>query len=172
MRYTLSLLVFLSMLNLDSLMAQVPLSQVEGFLEVYLPQDTSSMYVGWKSGQKLTSNSERYNVFMGSNAGRENISGRDNVFIGHISGAENTTGSFNVFIGESAGLNNKGGGDNVFIGDGAGLSNINGGDNVYIGYSAGISNATGQDNTFIGEQAGTDERGMERRVIRQKTTRS
>jgi len=144
----------ISLVLIESLTAQVPLSQIEGFLELYMPNDTTSLYMGRNAGQKTTASFLRKNVFAGNNAGKENISGNDNVFIGNIAGEKNTTGNFNVFIGESAGTNNKSGGDNVFIGDGAGFDNVNGYYNVYVGYSAGGSDSNGQHNTYVGHNAG------------------
>jgi hypothetical protein len=79
------------------------------------------------------------NLFIGSNAGTNNVSG---------------TGQFNVFVGASAGLSNTTGVSNMFLGTGAGQSNLSGSYNTFIGTWSGVSNSTGHHNIFVGAGAG------------------
>jgi len=79
--------------TLSLLSQSAPVSQVEGYLEVYPPDDTTSIYVGRNAGQKVVSTSIRFNAFFGSEAGRNNTTGRSNAFFGQSAGFSNTTGA-------------------------------------------------------------------------------
>lgn len=132
--------------------AQVPVSQVEGRLEVFLPQDTTSIHVGWKSGLQQTTGTR--NSFFGTDAGRKNSTGENNSFFGASAGADNAGGGRNSFYGASAGLANTTGGGNSFFGASSGLVNTEGYSNCFYGYRAGMSNSAGSDNNFFGRSAG------------------
>ncbi len=151
MKQALTVLMFLI---IGTLQAQNPLSQIEGFLEVYLSTDSTSLYIGKNAGQKVETTQRKYNVFIGSDAGKENTTGRANVFIGDDAGKDNISGSRNVFIGEDAGSDNTSGSYNVFIGEDAGEDNESGEGNVIIGYEAGDDLHAGDNNTLIGNGAG------------------
>ncbi len=149
-------LTVLLLLAIGTLQAQNPLSQIEGFLEVYLSTDSTSLYIGKNTGQKVDTTQHMYNVYIGSDAGKENTTGRANVFIGDDAGKDNISGSRNVFIGEDAGSDNTSGSYNVFIGEDAGEDNESGDSNVFIGYEAGDGLYAGDNNILIGYGAGNN----------------
>jgi trimeric autotransporter adhesin len=95
-----------------------------------------------------------FNSFLGSYAGYSNTTGFRNSFIGSNAGVFNTTGYFNSFLGSEAGYSNTTGYFNSFIGVAAGNSNTTGAYNSFIGSLAGFSNTTGQSNSFLGDSAG------------------
>ena len=66
------LLLFLLFIPI-SIIAQVPVSQVEGFLEVFHPQDTTSTYVGKRAGQRAFTSfgTPAENSFFGEGAGEK-----------------------------------------------------------------------------------------------------
>lgn len=97
---------------------------------------------------------ENQNVFVGTNTGEANISGRLNLMAGFDAGKSNTIGSDNVFLGAFAATSNINGRLNVVIGNEAGYENISGGLNVMIGSFAGYENLSGGENSFIGEETG------------------
>lgn len=138
----------------DQSIAQAPVSQIEGYLEVYHPDDTTSLYIGKKSGFLLNNNVERNNTFVGTNAGTANTIGLHNVFSGSQSGKSNSGGSLNTFVGSQSGKSNIDGNDNAFIGAFSGWANTSGWQNVFIGVSSGRSNSTGKFNTFLGYYSG------------------
>ncbi len=144
----------LIMLCIGEVRAQVPLSQIEGFLELYLPGDTTSLYLGWKSGQEIDDVGSYDNVFIGNSAGRNTTNGDDNVFIGSNAGRSNTTGDVNLFVGHQSGSNNVSGFANSFYGARSGINNIDGNWNTFIGAESGTSNISGSDNVFLGTRSG------------------
>ena len=95
------------------------------------------------------------NVFLGSSAGRNNVSGNNNVFIGDDSGKFNVVGRENVFVGSQAGEDSTSS-RNVFVGSSSGNSTTNGSNNVFVGADSGGKNTTGDRNVFIGDEAGAD----------------
>ena len=163
--------LFFSALPFSSI-AQSPITQIEGFLEVYHPIDTTSLYIGQNAGQAVDNSFYRFNTFVGSdagrfnttgfnndffglNAGRSNTTGNNNAFFGNSAGFNNTTGIFNAFFGTAAGWINTNGSFNAFFGQSAGRSNTIGSDNAFFGQNTGRSNTTGSDNTFFGQSAGS-----------------
>ena len=127
---------FSSLLFSLGLISQVPLTQIEGRLEVYLPKDTSSIHIGKGAGVNQDLSSDRSNVFVGSNTGRNNTTGQNNSFFGRSSGSSNTIGGFNSFFGRSSGNHNTTGSRNVYLGDSTAYR-VNGDGNVMIGHFAG-----------------------------------
>ena len=89
-----------------------------------------SVFVGHLAGQDSITVSSDRNVFIGSEAGARNVTGRKNIYIGEEAGKENAGGSGNVMIGEDAGFSNQGDG-NVFIGQEAGAAEV-GSNRLYI----------------------------------------
>jgi hypothetical protein len=90
---------------------------------------------------------QKYNTFVGFNAGLATTSGSNNLAIGAGALEANITGGFNVAVGRLALVGNTSGGSNVAIGPYAG-SNTTGSYNVFIGNAAG-TNATGNDKLYI-----------------------
>jgi hypothetical protein len=90
---------------------------------------------------------QKYNTFIGFNAGNSVKSGSNNLAIGAGALESNVTGGFNVAVGRLALVGNTSGGSNVAIGSYAG-SNATGSYNIFIGDAAG-SNATGNDKLYI-----------------------
>lgn len=167
MRYTLSCL-FLLLPLLPK--AQVPTFQFEGFMEIIMPYDTTSIYVGKNAGHfqdTVYGHSNSFfgtntgalnldgsqNSFFGRDAGKRNWSGTRNSFFGVRSGAENFDGHYNSFFGLESGRDNSDGQHNSFFGVGAGSFNNYGNSNSFFGSGAGVWNATGNNNTAIGYHA-------------------
>lgn len=119
-------------------------ARINGHIDI---QNTGlSVFIGEGAGKKddLT---QKYNTFVGFNAGKEVTSGSNNLAIGSGSLENHTTGSFNVAVGRLAMINN-----------------ISGTSNVAIGANAGF-NATGSFNVFLGNSAGADETGNDKLYI-------
>jgi len=115
--------------------------------------------------------SDNFNVFIGYNAGKSNISGMDNVAIGKSSLISNTYGHDNTAIGAQSMQYNETGDYNAAVGfyslneltEGNGNSacgayaqrnNISGDYNTSIGDQSLYHNATGDSNTAVGFMAG------------------
>lgn len=90
---------------------------------------------------------QKYNTFIGFDAGTAITSGSNNLAIGAGALETNVTGAFNVAVGRLALVGNTSGGSNVAIGSYAG-ANAKGSYNIFIGDGAG-SNATGNDKLYI-----------------------
>lgn len=113
--------------------AQAPVTQVEGFLEVYHTEDNSSLYIGKKAGHKIENTYPvMSNTMIGSNAGALNTTGQSNSFVGSSAGFRNTIGSGNSFFGHISGHNNTGGFGNSFFGHWSGNSNTTGENNSFF----------------------------------------
>jgi len=86
------------------LFCQAPVIQTEGFLEVYHPEDQSSLYIGEDAGSNLLADhsESRFNTFVGSKAGSGNRTGIANSFFGRFAGNNNASGSHNSFFGRAA----------------------------------------------------------------------
>ena len=92
------------------------------------------------------------NTIIGSNAGKNMITGVDNIYLGSAAGQNAVTGDNNVAIG--ANVMSIGDSSNVvIIGNRAGQNN-NAEGMVAIGFLAGNANTTGPYNIFVGQQAG------------------
>ena len=105
-----------------------------------------------------TSTNFNQNIIIGTEAG-QNIQQNNQIFIGTNAGKNNTTGDRNIFIGLNAGSTNVISQDNIIIGSDAGISLVGAsglGDNVIIGSQAGQDLTSGINNIFIGSNAGTN----------------
>lgn len=111
----------------------------------------SNTFFGLSSGSVSTATN---NTYLGTEAGRDNITGQQNVFIGRRTGTFGTTGSDNVLIGNGAGISNSAN-QNAFVGSFSGNSNSTGVNNSFFGYFSGSSTLTGARNTFLGAFAGS-----------------
>ena len=147
-----ALIVFMS---LPVITAQVPLTEIEGRLSVYLPGDETSIHIGKNAGMNQDTSALRFNTFVGKSAGFSNTTGSSNSFFGVNVGFGNT-GDKNSFFGVKAGFSNTGGA-NSFFGASSGFSNT-GNSNSFFGASAGFSN-TGNSNSFFGVSAGFNNTG-------------
>jgi hypothetical protein len=93
------------------------------------------------------------NIFLGSEAGRDNTTGNENSFVGDGAGTLNTTGNFNSYFGSKAGQIGLTGNNNSFFGYLAGQKNTDS-DNAFFGYKAGAFNTSGNRNSFFGKSSG------------------
>jgi len=99
------------------------------------------------------------NLFLGLNSGQNTVpnpatqDGKFNIFIGNESGRDNISGYFNLFVGDKAGQRNNGGQKNTFVGSQSGQANVSGGYNTFLGYNSAIT-STGYYNTVSGADAG------------------
>jgi len=100
----------------------------------------------------------RNSVYVGTNAGKDNVRGYENVALGLNAFTADTDGFNNVAIGTNALLSSIGGSNNVAIGKDALSSTIGGHDNVAIGTDA-LKGNTGDTNVGIGQWAGRNNTG-------------
>lgn len=107
-----------------------------------------NVFIGTNAGKNNAANN---NVYLGYNAGRDNVSGGGNVFVGDQAGAFGATGQRNVFVGQNTGFFNTGN-NNSFFGADVGPSTT-GSNNVFIGTEAGTNNLGGSNNVFVGVQS-------------------
>jgi hypothetical protein len=105
------------------------------------------------SGTVLEWPNNRYNIFIGTSAGKENTFGSNNIFIGYAAGFMNTSGTNNVALGYQALFKNNFVSGLVAVGDSALYSNTTGFYNTANGHSALKSNNYGSSNTANGYQA-------------------
>lgn len=145
---------FILALYVSLSVAQIPLTQIEGYLEVYNPIDTTSIYIGKGSGKLTDHTNPNKNAFVGHRAGAANIFGIYNAFFGASAGQSNTEGGYNAFFGASAGQSNTEGDYNSFFGVSAGRSNAEGDNNSFFGAFVGELNTSGSNNAFFGSRAG------------------
>ena len=171
MKSILSFCTFLVII-LSCVKAQEPISQIEGYLEVGLANDSTSLFIGKMSGQKLVrvnasntvvgtlSGSEITtgieNAFFGTESGMADTSGYRNSFFGYRSGAGNSSGYLNSCFGFQAGDSLSFGRLNSFFGALAGSKSASSTNNAFFGYAAGESNFLGFNNSFFGSEAGRD----------------
>jgi hypothetical protein len=134
--------------------AQVPVSQIEGYFEVYHPQDCTSVYVGINAGRQVSNLSGRENTLIGHQSGASLVSGLRNSFYGFRAGGASTDGSANSFFGVNSGTSNTLGNENSFFGVNAGGFNNQGSSNCYFGVNTGAQNTTGSNNAYFGRDAG------------------
>lgn len=111
----------------------------------------STTFFGRLSGSVSTGTN---NTYIGTEAGRDNVTGQQNVFIGRRAGTFGATGSDNILIGNGAGIFNEAN-QNSFIGSFSGNGTSTGANNTFMGYSSGSANGTGSQNAFFGASAGT-----------------
>jgi trimeric autotransporter adhesin len=98
------------------------------------------------------SNTTSQNIFIGTEAGKNNTTGYFNIIMGRWAGHQITTGYQQTIIGAGAGVSLTTGAENVMLGSNAG--SVNDGDrNIFIGNSAGWSN-TGSNNIIMGYKVG------------------
>ncbi len=129
-------------------------SQIEGYLEVYHPEDTTSIYIGREAGKTTDPSVVRNNTILGNFAGAVLTTGGGNSFFGKNAGKSTNTGFQNSFYGEDAGLNNTTAFQNSFFGMRAGFANTSGSANSFFGMSAGFTNTSGYANSFFGMETG------------------
>lgn len=120
MRIPYTFFLFLFLLQVS---AQVPVTQIEGRLELYDRQNFNSIYLGRFAGFQSNSNAMN-NTIIGGNAGNDNISGSHNTFLGKSAGFFTSTGSKNVFLGSRTGFSIVKGEKNIVIGYEAGPLSI------------------------------------------------
>ncbi len=164
------LLLFMGIAAIN-LAAQISISEIEGYLEVYHPIDSTSIYIGIGSGSSLDADINSLNTCLGYHSGRLMTTGRSNTlfggaagssissahsnsFFGRAAGVRTTTGSNNCFFGRDAGLNITTGHSNCFFGVQVGADVSSGSRNSIFGHFAGQSNLTGEENSYFGYQAG------------------
>lgn len=148
-------IAFILILSIQiTLIAQAPVSQIEGYLEVYMPMDTTSTYIGKNVGKNIDTSTLLHNIFVGANTGFANNSGSFNAIFGSSSGFKNTTGYDNSFFGSVSGYNNTEGNLNSFFGSGSGYHNTKGSLNSFFGMNTGFSNTIGSNNSFFGLNSG------------------
>lgn len=114
-----------------------------------------SLFIGVESGSLQGPTGSGGNTYIGTSAGRDNVTGYENTIVGWEAGMRSTT-TGNSFFGASSGLNNTGGSSNSFFGALSGVNNSLGEMNSFFGGGVGFSNTQGSYNSFFGYQAGSD----------------
>jgi trimeric autotransporter adhesin len=130
---------------------------VVGDSTAYFATGSSNVYIGSEAGRGVSiakPNSAAYNVFVGTQSGFNNTTGKENTFLGRNTGYNNTTGSYNVFAGVQAGQSATTADNNSFIGYQSGFKTTTGYDNAFLGTKSGYQNTTGYYNFYLGKQAG------------------
>jgi hypothetical protein len=120
---------------------------------IYGLGDATNTLLGANAGLSLNLSSDRYDTFIGAEAGRYNTTGSYNTYVGQGAGFNKQTGSFNTFVGWAAGNMWSTGDSNSFFGYRAGFSTESN-SNSFFGYDAGYSNNIGSSNSFFGSNAG------------------
>ena len=92
-------------------------------------------------------------LFIGNDAGRNNLTGLSNIGIGRAALANNTTAGYNVALGNYALQSTTDSGGNIAVGYGALQDSLTGGNNTAIGYLTMNSNISGGLNNAIGSWA-------------------
>jgi hypothetical protein len=100
------------------------------------------------TGSRMEPRNSGNSVFIGDEAGRDNVAGVSNVAIGRFAMRDNNS-SLNVAVGSAAMQNSTSGHGTVAIGYNT-MPESNGNYNVGIGVQAGYKLSTGQSNVFIG----------------------
>ncbi len=114
----------------------------------YIDFSPLNLFLGLNSGQNTVPNPNPFSA-----GDQTTWEGKFNIFIGNESGKNNVTGYFNLFVGDKAGQQNNGGQKNTFVGSQSGQANVSGGYNSHFGYNSGIT-STGYNNVFIGANCG------------------
>ena len=148
------ILIFITLSLANPVISQLPITQIEGFVDLRKTSLDESIYIGFESGLN-TSGVGKDNTFVGAYTGQDNIDGESNCFLGYMSGENNTFGSSNVFIGVLSGSSNLDGAANVFIGTAAG-NNSTGSRNVFVGNASGSNISSGNGNICLGEFSGPE----------------
>lgn len=93
-------------------------------------------------------------IFIGENAGlNDDLTINRNIFIGTDAGKQNTEGASNSVVGNSSFKSNTTGSNNTAYGNSSLLQNLTGNRNVGLGSSTLFTNALGNSNTAIGTEA-------------------
>jgi hypothetical protein len=122
---------------------------VTAYSDIYTDDDTNNTFLGYKTGEDITSGSS--NTFIGSEAGLNCTTNSNNAYFGFNSGRG--TGSQNTYLGSYTGrtVTSNTGSNNVFLGYKRGTSNTTGNQNIFIGSATtGTYNTTGSNNILIG----------------------
>ena len=122
---------------------------------LYYNNTDANIFLGTAAGKNIVSGAQN-NVFIGYHAGTatNNAAADGNTFVGSVAGAANTSGNANAFFGASSGQSNTLGAANTFLGNGAGATNSTGASNVYTGYGSGALSTVGTGNSFAGAASG------------------
>lgn len=119
--------------------------------------DANSIFIGDEAGKN--DDGTNWNVALGHESLRDNISGLNNSAFGFGTMAYNTTGNENTAIGTVALSLNTTGNTNVAVGFTAMAINSTGSENVAVGNRALLQPSSGNQNTAIGSGAGQHSRG-------------
>lgn len=119
--------------------------------------NTGSFLLGYT---RNTTNTANENVFIGTEAGKNNTTGMHNVYMGYRAGFTGATNNYNVLVGYQAGYFNTAA-NNTLVGYQSGYNNTTGSNNSFYGYRTGYANMTGSNNSYIGHQAGLNNTGSD-----------
>ena len=133
--------------------------------EEYTDFSPLNLFLGLNAGQNTIPNPNpfnggdqttwegKFNIFVGNEAGRDNVGGYFNLFIGDKAGQSNTDGQKNTFVGSQSGQVNQSGGYNAYFGYNSGITSTGSG-NVFFGANCGFNNESSAYNTYLGYAAG------------------
>lgn len=126
---------------------------VGGYSNVPSTDFNKNIIIGSEAGQNIQQDNQ---IFIGTDAGKNNTTGNQNIFIGLEAGASNIDSNDNVIIGSNAGISMYGTGGvgaNTIIGSQAGKDLTTGINNIYMGSGAGASAVTSINNVVLGANA-------------------
>ena len=129
-----------------------PLSEFDIKGHLTFSNNDLSVYIGKDAGLNQNSSDYRYNVMIGTGAGKNNQSS-NNVAIGYNSLSDGSSAMDNVAIGYES-LKHNSNWASTAVGSGSLHNSTTGGFNVAIGTDAGYFLSSNNNNTLIGYQAG------------------
>ena len=88
-------------------------TKIRGNVDIHNPLDSTSIFIGWLSGNMIDPSVAFGNSFLGVESGMSNDTGSVNSFFGYRAGKSNTTGKSNSFFGAHAGMSNDKGQNNL-----------------------------------------------------------
>lgn len=151
---------------------QVPVSQITGIIEIDMPQDSSSIYIGAKVLDSSFLNYYRNksnvvigfqaldsikasisSVIIGSQAGKEALQSESSVILGDQALFKGGNVTSSVIIGKSTATESDLINEAILIGRSAGAHSESIRNSVYIGNNAGYRTIETQDNTGVGNKS-------------------
>ena len=129
-----------------------PDSKLDVAGHIFISNTGGSVFLGRDAGLVDDLN-YNYNVFVGQNSGKHNISGDENTACGAFSLEWNSTGNLNTALGYTSLVANTEGFQNTAVGALSLYNNSTGSDNSAFGYGALRNNQVGYHNTAIGDRA-------------------
>lgn len=166
-----SILTLLLLVSSSTIIAQAPIAEIEGHLQVrgsidiHHAVDSTVVLIGYQAGAFLSEEIvDRLDTdgmyfpsgttMVGTLTG-QNSEGVFNSYYGYGAGQNSGVGSLNSFFGVGSG-NRTTTNENAFYGYQSGVLNTNGLQNTFLGANSGFNNTLGSYNTYIGKGTGVN----------------